>query len=318
MSTSSVGNRPNTTIPKSNTKKKKKSGLAGILAAFCGTDKGHETEPTRTSAKPTTPAPVSVEPTTQSVPATATPVGNNANTAASTVSPTSQSAATNDPTSTSTTDTTGVDNKEAMTSPAAMTGDASVSQPNTSSNGAALSGGLKAAEGVDSDRGAVDSVGAAALAPPLPLNHVFNQSSLPVSPVTEMAQAGGLGRDSPAQELGMTDVEMGSTEHDRTDDGVIVPPGAGTEGVRVPLDEVSLLLESNLSTFEACDFSSCINCVCSPGPTRPRAFCQQPCNLQAQALISTSRPRLIISRLRNPGNSSHPTRRTRASVMTLL
>ena len=253
MSTSSVGNRPNTTIPKSNTKKKKKSGLAGILAAFCGTDRGHETEPTRTSAKPTAPAPASVEPTTQSIPVTATPAGTNADTAGSTVSPTSQSVGTNNLTSTPAADTTGLENEGATASSTAMTGDASLSQPNAISDGAVSSGVLNTAGGVNSDRGAVNATGAAALAPPLPLNHVFNQSSLPVSPVTELAQAGGLGRDSPAQELGMTDVEMGSTEHDRTDDGVIVPPGAGTDGVRVPLDEVSLLSVSIPSTRTACE-----------------------------------------------------------------
>lgn len=59
----------------------------------------------------------------------------------------------------------------------------------------------------------------------------------PVSAVSEMAHA-GVGRESPAQELGMTDVEMG-VEHDRSGDGVIVAEGAATDGVRVPLEEVS-------------------------------------------------------------------------------
>jgi hypothetical protein len=293
MSTSSVGNRPNTTIPKSNTKKKKKSGLAGILAAFCGTDKGHETEPTRTSAKPSAPAPSSVEPITQSKSATATPVGNNANTAASTASPTSQSVGTNNLTSTSAADPTGLENKGAMTTPAAMMGDASSSQPNAVSDGAASSGGSKAAEVVSSDRGAVDSTGAAALAPPLPINHVFNHSSLPVSPVTEMAQAGGLGRDSPAQELGMTDVEMGSTEHDRTDDGVIVPPGAGTDGVRVPLDEVSphrrvkhVMSHSLTVAFVLPDRTDRGSPVGSRATSRLR-FSRQPLDLVASSYVFT-------------------------------
>lgn len=67
-----------------------------------------------------------------------------------------------------------------------------------------------------------------------------------------MAAAGGLGRESPAREVGMTEVELGMDGYaegsgsgiaggkEREGDGEVVVPQGGVEGgVRMPLDEVS-------------------------------------------------------------------------------
>ena len=234
MSTS----RPDNLAPRTNTKKKKKSGLSGFLAAICGTDKGHETE----SARPAGPKPVEATPTATSE------ATKQQDKATNPIVAVSQSSTPVEPQASGSKSNGRIDivqSETAGTTPLATNAVVPPVEPQTMLAVPTQSGSdadaMRGSSRMDVDSSSNDAVRASAAAVTLGTAYPMASSPQPIHPVSavnEMAQAGGVGRDSPAQELGMTDVEMGG-EHDRSDEGVIVPAGAATDGVKVPLEEVS-------------------------------------------------------------------------------
>lgn len=235
MSTS----RPDNLAPRTNTRKKKKSGLSGLLAAICGTDKGHETESPRSTTTPR-PAAAGTTETTKPEGIKEQDKVNKAVTPQSsgTVEPRASGSKTIERPEAVTSQTTANEPSASDVEVLPVAPQTMLAVPSLQEKDENVTKGTAGMDIVDPSKGTTRSSAAAVTlgtAYPVPSQP---HSILPIPAVNEMAQAGGVGRESPAQELGMTDVEMGA-EHDRSEDGVIVPAGAATDGVRVPLEEVS-------------------------------------------------------------------------------
>lgn len=233
MSTS----RPDNLAPRTNTRKKKKSGLSGLLAAICGTDKGHETESPRSTTTPR-PAAAGTTETTKPEGIKEQDKVNKAVTPQSSGTAKASGSKTIERPEAVTSQTTANEPSASDVEVPPVAPQTMLAVPSRQEKDENITKGTTGMDIVDPSKGTTRSSATAVTlgtAYPVPSQP---HSILPIPAVNEMAQAGGVGRESPAQELGMADVEMGA-EHDRSEDGVIVPAGAATDGVRVPLEEVS-------------------------------------------------------------------------------
>lgn len=212
------------------TKKKSKSGFAGLLASFCSSDKGHERE-------------------TPARPASST-ARQQDNTSAAAAAPAQKSSEQAKGKTVDTKPGSNEDKKAPVQDTTTRQGSMSSPQPVA---GPSMGSEARAATVADSDKTKQDvsptqvsspppndptSSNTSALAAPIPTDKTGsvhqNAHAIPPSTSTDIAQVGGFGRESPAQELGMTEVETGTQQ---VGEKVVVPQNG--EGIQIPLEEVS-------------------------------------------------------------------------------
>jgi hypothetical protein len=221
----------NVTVSTAAAKKKKKSGFSSILAAFCGGSKGHEPE-AMSSSRTTRPAAVAPVATVSPIdkrndPSPTQPSSNDVGKGVEAVPTMPNHLA-------------GVSNENQTAIPLSSikpvgapdivtTSTAQNEIPNTKVQSTFPQSTEDAGTVALSERDSNDTPVAGptvALAPPLPAT---------------VSSSERIERESPAQELGMTDVEMGREplERDHQDEVIVPPHHSISEGVKIPLEEVS-------------------------------------------------------------------------------